>query len=256
MIKFIKYEKIFLLSRNYNKKNYREAYCKDKKNFININMNTYDFSNSLLCKKNKGKKINKDYINYLDNGGPFFTGDTHEKGNRLPNYNVKKWYKELNEFFDKIENYFNAKVIIIPHPKYKSPKPKKTKSLNPYFNRRIVNNDYDSLAKLSPSCLFFINQGSTALSYAIANHKPAIHIYSSQRLYARTELQSILGQSKNTGKKPIDISTVNKKKITKNLSVDKLRYKYYKYKYLTQKNKKIERVPNYKIIGELVNRSI
>ena len=80
-------------------------------------------------------------------------------------------------------------------PKYKSPNTKKIKSLNPYFNNRIVNYDYDSLAKLTPNCLFIINKMSTALSYAIFHNKPAIHIYSSEYFHAREELQSILDLS-------------------------------------------------------------
>ena len=94
------------------------------------------------------------------------------------------------------------------------------------------------------------------MSYAIFYYKPVINIYSSQWLFEREEFQSILDQSKNTGKKPLDISKINKKKILKNLTVNKSKYKYYKYNYLTPKNKTVEKIPNYKIIGNLINKYI
>ena len=207
-------------------------------------------------KRIKKKKFIRKYIIYLDSGGPYFTGDTHVKGNRIPEYDIKKFYYDLNLFFDKIEKYFNAKVIVIPHPKYKSSNPKKIKSLNPYFNNRIVNNDYDSLAKLSSNCLFFIdNQGSTAISYAIIHYKPVIHIYSPKWLYEREEFQSLLDQAKNIGNKLFDISTVNKKKTMKSLIINKSKYKYYKYQYLTPKNRTVEKTPNCKIIGDFIEKN-
>ena len=256
LINFIKYDRIFLFSNNFYKKNYDPLSDSKKNFFIKIDFNSYDYSNALSIEKNKKKKFIKNYIIYLDNGAPYFTGDTHAKGNRLPKYDIKKNYNDLNLFFDKIEKYFDAKVVVIPHPKYRSPNTKKIKSFNPYFNNRIVNNDYDSLAKLSSNCLFFISKGSTAMSYAIFYYKPVIIIYSSQWLFEREDFKNILDQSKNTGKKPLDISKINKKKILKNLTVNKSKYKYYKYNYLTTKKGKVEKKPNYKIIGDFISEHI
>jgi hypothetical protein len=250
----IKYERIYLLSNIFYKKNYGSLYGSEKKKFVKIDFNSWDYSNALSIKKNKKKKFIKKYIIYIDNGGPYFTGDAHLTGGCIAEHDIKKYYHDLNLFFDKIEKYFNAKVIAIPHQKYKSSNTKKIKSFNPYFNNRAVNNDYDSLAKLSPNCLFFINTESTALSYAIFHHKPTIHIFSSQRLYESGELKNIFRQSKNTGKSPIDICKINKKKIMKNLTINKSKYKYYKYKYLTPKNKTVEKIPNYKIIGDFIEK--
>ena len=256
LINLTKYDKIYLLSNHSNKKYYNNLYSSKEKNFVKIDSNSCDYSNALLVEQNKKKKFIKNYIIYLDDGGPYFTGDTQLKGNRIPEYDIKKNYNDLNLFFDKIEKYFNAKVVVVPHPKYRSSNTKKIKSFNPYFNNRIVSNDQDSLSKLSPNCLFFISTASTAISYAIFHCKPVIHIYSSQRLYEPDEFKAILTQSKNTGKKPFDISKINKKKILKNLTVNKSKYKYYKYNYLTPKNKTVEKIPNYKIIGNSINKYI
>ena len=249
LINLIKYNTVILLSNNFEKKNFENI---KRKNFFKIDFNTHDYSNALLAKQNKKEELIKNYIIYLDNGAPYFSGDAHFKGDSLYKFNLKKDYNDLNLFFDKIEEYFDAKIIVIPHPKYKSPDPKRIKSLNPYFNNRIVNNDYDSLAKLSSECLFFINKMSTALSYAIFHKKPVIQIFSSEYFHAHEERQSIFGQAKNLGKEPIDICKFNKEEIEASLVLDESKYEKYKYEYLTPKNKTVEKIPNYKIIGNFI----
>ena len=102
-----------------------------------VEFNTYNYSNALSYKK---KKKLKKYIIYLDRGTPYFAGDAHLKNDPFIQKDLTKQYNDLNYFLDKLEKYF-SKVIVIPHPKYKSPN-KKKKSLNPFFNKRIVNNDY------------------------------------------------------------------------------------------------------------------
>ena len=58
-----------------------------------------------------------------------------------------------------------------------------------------------------------------------------------------------------TGKahKPIDICKFGKKEILNNFKIKKFKFNEYKYNYLTPKNKKIEKKPNYRIIGDLIN---
>ena len=150
----VRYEKTFTFLADYRKN------ISLKKNST-ININQPDYSNSLLFTNNKKKKKKK-YIIYLDSGCPYFTGDAHSTGNKIPSYgwslsDMDAWFKDLTLLFDKLENYFNADVIIIPHPKYKSSN-KKIKSFNPYFNNNIVNNDSNALSKLSANALFFYNQ--------------------------------------------------------------------------------------------------
>jgi len=244
-----KYKNIFLLSNNFDKK--KNAGLKAKKSF-EIDFHTYDYSNALLT-ENNNKNYSKNYIIYLDNGAPYFTGDIKLRGERLFNHDKKKHYENLNKFFDSLEKFFKAIVIVIPHPKYKSKK-KSIKSLNPYFNNREVNNDYDSLGELSSKCLFFISTYSTAISYAVFHNKPIMNIFSSQYQHTREDIEGILLQSKILGHKPIDICNFSKKEILKNIKVKKLNFKKYKYKYLTPKNKHIEKKPNYRIIGDLLTK--
>ena len=244
-----------------NRINSGKVFCFSNKNIVKntqnssiseVEFNTYDYSNALSYKKEK-KKLKK-YIIYLDNGAPYFAGDAHLKNDPFIQKDLKKQYNDLNYFLDKLEKYFNAKVIVIPHPKYKSPNKKKIKSLNPFFNKRIVNNDYDALAKLSSNCLFFVNKFSTAMSYAIFFNKPIINIYSSQYFHPREEFESIFHQAKLIGNKPIDICNFNKQIIVQNLKVRPSKYKFYKYNFLTVKNKSVESKENYKLIKRLAHK--
>lgn len=244
-----------------NRINSGKVFCFSNKNIVKntqnssiseVEFNTYDYSNALSYKKEK-KKLKK-YIIYLDNGAPYFAGDAHLKNDPFIQKDLAKQYNDLNYFLDKLEKFFNAKVIVIPHPKYKSPNKKKIKSLNPFFNKRIVNNDYDALAKLSSNCLFFVNKFSTAMSYAIFFNKPIINIYSSQYFHPREEFESIFHQAKLIGNKPIDICNFNKQIIVQNLKVRPSKYKFYKYNFLTVKNKSVESKENYKLIKRLAHK--
>ena len=154
-------------------------------------------------------------------------------------------------------SFFKAKVIIVPHSKYKIPA-LKNKNINPYFCNRTTDNSYNAIAKLTPKSLFVISQGSTALSYAIISYKPVLFIYSSKfpkEWNQRREMKDLFAQAKYIGVKPIDIAFVKKRKIIKNLKVKKDKYNFYKFNYLTYKNIKHEK-PNYKTIGKLIDTKI
>ena len=252
LIKLIKFNKIFLLV------NKKFGKFKNKKNIHLVKCHSLDYSNYLLEKNKNLNKINKKkYIVYIDNSLPYFAGDYPAENRKLPKIDANKWYKELNLFFDKLENFFKAKVIIVPHSKYKIPA-LKNKNINPYFCNRTTDNSYNAIAKLTPKSLFVISQGSTALSYAIISYKPVLFIYSSKfpkEWNQRREMKDLFAQAKYIGVKPIDIAFVKKRKIIKNLKVKKDKYNFYKFNYLTYKNIKHEK-PNYKTIGKLIDTKI
>jgi hypothetical protein len=152
-----------------------------------------------------------------------------------------------------LEKLYKAKVIVIPHSKYKITK-LKNKNLNPYFNNRLTDNSYNATAKLIPKCLFVINHGSTALSYAIINYKPIHFLYTkSYNLYVSNGIKNILLQAKILGAKTVDFATAKKKDLFKSLKVNKSKYDLYKYKFLTYKSKKLPK-PIHKIIEDLMNQ--
>ena len=243
---FFSYEKTYTLLSDYNEN------FNFKKNSV-INVNQPDYSNSLLY--NNHKKSKKKYIIYLDNGGPYFRGDTDLIGNKLPNYDIKGWYNDLLNFFNKLEHYFNAKIIIIPHPKYRTLN-KKIKTFNPYYKNKIVNNESTSLSKLSANALFFMSRGSTAVAHAVAHNKPVISVFSSNLAYEKFEIKQFIYQTKLLGTKPFDIIKSDLNEINKFLKINKSKYYEYKYKYLTTKKEKVEKKPNYKIIGNFISNHI
>ena len=248
----VRYEKTFTFLADYRKN------ISLKKNST-ININQPDYSNSLLFTNNKKKKKKK-YIIYLDSGCPYFTGDAHSTGNKIPSYgwslsDMDVWFKDLTLLFDKLANYFNADVIIIPHPKYKSSN-KKIKSFNPYYNNNIVNNDIDALSRLSANALFFITRFTNSVAYAVAHYKPVIAITSSKHILRPNDKKSFIDQTKSLGIAPLDICKFNVNQIHKFLKINKSKYYDYKYKYLTTKKGKVEKKPNYKIIGDFISKHI
>ena len=259
LIKIKKYNLAILFSNNFSKVKI-DKIISDK--VYKVNFNTHDYSNSLLHiqKNDENKKFEKNYIIYLDNGAPYFSADAHFKGEDImkrgsgkTELHIKNYYEDLNNFFDKIEKHFKAQIVIIPHPKYKL-ETKEIKSLNPYFTNREVNNEYDSLAKLSNNSLFFISTYSTAISYAICHFKPIIHIYSSRFPHPKDDEEGIAKQSSNIGFKPIDICNFQEAEIKNQFNLNKFKYDYYKYNYLTPKDKTVETIPNYKIIGNFIEK--
>ena len=210
-------------------------------------INNYDYSNSLT--KTKKQKNFKNYAIYLDNGGPYFTGDTFFKGNKLPNYDVDKIYKDYISFFNNIQNDFNCKIIIIPHPKYKSSN-KKIKSFNPYFKDFIVDNRPNALSLLAKKAKFFLSKGSLASSYGVINKKPIINFYSSDHIYEKEELSSIFTQAKLSGNLPFNIKYYTKQIIKKKLKVNKKKYNFYLNNHLT--NRSTLKKTNCRIIVEYI----
>jgi hypothetical protein len=232
----------------FSKKNFslQSSFKKNHKNIITIH--SQDFSNFLSFNNNTNNNNTKKkkYILYIDNGGPFYSGDADLVGTILPKNNTKKFYKHLNLFFNKVEYLFKKKIIIIPHSKYKDPK-LKNKNHIPFFNNRITMNNYDALPKLINKSLFVISRGSTAISFAVAKRIPIQIIYSSDYNYLENEIKDLNKQSKVLKTKLIDILNFSKKKMIQNLKINKRCYEIYKKKFLT--NSLIKK-QNYAIIDD------
>ena len=65
-------------------------------------------------------------------------------------------------------------------------------------------------------------------------------------------MKTLILQSKLTGMELINIASIDKKKLIRNLSVSKKKYDLYKFKYLTYKNSKSTKF-NHQIIKELMD---
>ena len=249
LIKCLKLKKLFLMTN----KDLDAGSLKE--NISLIKSHSTDYSHSLLKKyKNSIEENKKNFIVYLDDGGPYFTGDAALSGTGTPENNTDIFYKELLSFFNKLETIFKTEILVIPHPKYRIPE-LKNKNLNPYFNNSFNDNSYDATAKSIPNSLFVISRGSTGVSHAIANLKPVQFIYSSNYKYVKNEYEDLFVQANLIGMRPINIAAINKADLFENLKVNKNKYDLYKFGFLTHKDINSEK-PNHKIIQEIMDKSI
>ena len=212
-------------------------------------INFFDYSNCL--EPSNIKPSYKNYCLYLDNGGPYFRGDTDVKNNYLPNHNIRKIYGDIIEFLKKIESDFKCKVIIIPHPKYKSSK--KNFSFNPYFKKFIIDNRPNALNILSKKTKFFLAKGTTAFSYAVVNKKPIVNFFSSDHEHESEEIMTILDYAKITGNTAYNIKNYSKKSFSKKLTISRSVYKKVIFTYLSHKN--TLNTPNYKLISNHIEKT-
>ena len=61
------------------------------------------------------------------------------------NYDIKKWYADINSYLDKIEEIYKTKVVVVPHPKVKGVK-------NIFYKKR--NRSFNDVEKLIPTSKF------------------------------------------------------------------------------------------------------
>jgi hypothetical protein len=209
-----------------------------------IRVHSRDYSNFLIYKKIN--KIKKKPIIFLDAPLPYVKGDEEFLNDDTRVIDVAQWYKEHNIFFDKLENIFSTKVIIVPHPKMKGVK-------NPFFKKRFVDHRLDAALKLTPSSLFVISGifVSTAISFAIAGSKPIFFIYSDQ-MKSHYEKNVIFEKdsAKLIGSGVLDINNFKKENILKNMKVNARLYNNYKYRFLT--SKQLSKKPNHVILGKII----
>lgn len=234
--RLMKFQKIVFLICG-KKKNNRFSMLKLKsksKNFVDFNSS--DYSKILKNKYFLNKNIKKNAI-FLDGPGPFFPNDRELFGFRN-NYDKKKWYSELNNFFHKIEKYFSLKITIIPHPKT-------LKMKNPYYDKKFnVARDINSSHYHTKNAkMVFSITGSTAISYSVYYEKPITLLYNNQMIdNFPNKVNYLLEISKNLNCNLINVSRkFDYKKINKFYVNSKL-YKNYIYNFLT--NKKINETPN------------
>lgn len=237
-----KFEKVYILFSG-KKKNF-QLLLNSKKN-IYTNIHSKDYSKFLINNKLKKKKTKKNnYAVYFDLPGPYFFNDKILFGIKI-NHNIKKWYKDLNDYLNFVEKKFNLNVIIIPHPKARG-------IVNPLYNKRFkVIRDIEGITQLIPNSKFVLNiGGSTALGLAVANKKPIIILYNDQIIkndqYMFLHSQNM---SKELGTSFVNINK-NFDKNDLNLNIDYSRYNSYKYNYLT--SKKLSKKMNYDIFNKII----
>ena len=136
-----------------------------KTRLIRLHSNNYDIH--LREHKNFKKRMNNNYDIYIDQNIPV-SSDSILRGEKL-SIPAKKYYQELNRFFDSLEKVTRREIIISAHPKCNLDQLKKYNS-----NRRIV------FSSNSANDIFFAKNVivcySMAISFAILYKKNLILI--------------------------------------------------------------------------------
>ena len=200
-----------------------------KKKFIRFN--SQDYSNYLLHKNQTNKK--KGYILFLDAPTPYFKGDKQLFKHKI-NYNIKNWYKDLNNFLKIIEKKYNSKVIIIPHPRVMQFK-------NPYYDKSfVVRKDIGATSKLIPNSKFVVAISCTmAVSFCVLNYKKILLIFNNQlKLQNPNMMSNLIYMSKVLNTNLFNINNDIKKNEDLLFTVNKKVYDEYSYNYLTSKKLK------------------
>lgn len=132
-----------------------------------IPINHFDYDNYLCVKNNPKRIINSNYCVFLDDNLVY---GTDFKMFNMKTIEATTYFTSMRAFFDRIEKYFNLKVVIAAHPKadYKE---------NEFGNREILKGKTNELVK---DCRFAIAHYSTSNSYPVLFKKPIIFIYTSE----------------------------------------------------------------------------
>jgi len=145
------------------------------------------------------------------------------------NFNIKtvepiRYYQELNAFFDKLEIIIEKKIIIAAHPKAEQ-----YRSFNPFNGREILFNQSNKLVKCSSLVL---THASTAVCFPICYQKPIILI-SSNQINETLPHFNLMAKAieKTCDAKLIDIDADDQIVIPS--SINEVKYRDYKYNYLT-----------------------
>ena len=243
LIKFSKITIFLVGNKNKSLPLFHSSYRAHNKKIVKVHFR--DYSNFLNYKKNNIVKKNKPIV-FLDSTFPYFMDDETLLFKQKRELDVVKWYKEHNEFFDKLENFFSTKVIVVSHPKTKGVK-------NPFLKKRFIDHRIDATLKLTSSSLFFLcgMYVSTAISFPISAYKPIFFLYSDQmKLHYERQVIVEKEAAKLIGSGLLDINNFTKNDILKNMKVNKKLYDNYKYRFLT--SKRLSKKPNHIILGELI----
>lgn len=117
-----------------------------------------------LCLNTKGYEYDKSYCVFLDTDA--IDASDYMLLNKDYKIDKEKYIDKITTFFKLIEKYFDLEVIIAAHPKSRV-----YKDINQLNGIRVVHGKSVNLVKNSE---FILNEGTTAISYAIFFNKPSL----------------------------------------------------------------------------------
>ena len=211
-------------------------YCKKS---IIISAHAFDYDVYL----EEEKKINKsiiqgEYIVMLDEYN-LYHPDNLQTG--VP-VNPKTYYKDLNIFFEYIEDFFKINIVIAAHPRSHSEKMK-----NSYGGRKKF---YGKTIQLIKNAKMVLAHASTSLNFAVLYNKPVIFLNSID--YSNTYKNSINSFSKALSKTPIDVSSAVYNK-TNYLEINDESYKLFKELFIKTPNS--PETPVWNIFADFIKKN-
>ena len=160
----INYYNIYFISGG-NKTDADNILISNKTKKVRLHSNNFDFH---LKKKNNIKRyIKKQYDVYLDQNITF-SSDSKLRNDKVI-ISAKKYYRELNNFFDKLEKITNREIVISAHPK------SNINQLKSYIKNRKILTNINSLDLVYHSTNVIVSY-SMAIGFAVLYDKNLILI--------------------------------------------------------------------------------
>ncbi len=146
------------------------------KNQKHINLCHFDYDIYSNLKKKKITKQKKDYALFLDQFLPLHSGQNYI-GTASKKINIKKYYDDLENFFQNFEKKYNLEIIIAAHPRSDYKKNKLLKKGRKFFINKT--------AELVKNSKVVFTHHSVSYNFAILFKKPIFFLTLSS--YKRVE---------------------------------------------------------------------
>lgn len=184
---------------------------------IYLPSNSGDYENSLIdIPLPEDEELKGKFILFMDQNHPYHN-DYKLLG--FPQLEPEPYFKQMNEYFDKIEEKYKCPVVISAHPSAV-----KYKEFNPFNGRKLY---FNLTLPLTKQCYGVITHNTTAVSFAVLYNKPIILVtMDGFGPYDNAFLQGL----KNHLNTSVDNPRIADCTFPK---VDKEKYDSYKYDYLT-----------------------
>jgi hypothetical protein len=146
----------------------------------------------------------------------------HEESTYYP---TEVYYRNINRFFDYLENRFSYKIVILSHPKMQPIDDKKI-----FGNRERV---YGKTAHYVKKAACVLTHESTAITFAILFKKPILFLISHE-IEQMSHGRIVNAFAELLAKKPINIDNSFPSKLPDLQEIDNSLYNEYIFSYITQ----------------------
>ncbi|WP_123887383.1 hypothetical protein [Flavobacterium aquidurense] len=188
-----------------------------KANIIDVNTVDYD---KFLIEKQKEEKSKDDYVVFLDQYFPYHPDTVFFN---IKTVEANRYYRELNDFFDRFEKSTSLKVVIAAHPKavlYTNE--------NPFNGREVVFYKANEMVK---DASIVLTHNSTAICFPICYKKRLVLLTNKYLEETFLDYELSLNAIKNAS--GCSIICMDSDQIDVPIEIDEKLYREYRYKYLT-----------------------